>query len=1003
VDRGHLVFDLHQQKLDKRQIAQQVSESLDRASKEPPAEVNGLHERLTERRDQLIRHGRALHAAIEPWGIRAFSLYDNLLALPLKSENSVRFRGADLRDLHGDIVRRIEDDLMRFINSDGLRFRRGESAWSQSDIRTDDQMRAIVVQLDELHGKTWPKAQNQMRRLISQVGFQRPTDLPGWEQVLELLRHVEVTLTLFEKDVFGDELEDYCFATGDRGWRSANPRPMNWWQRHRFRKIAGALRKAGKCNTRTLHTELRAALAQRSRWQEMAVEGGAPQEVVGLAETLVEIAAARDQLAAVAMGAQLAESDQWSEEEVTACVERLHGERDVLFQVPMLNELTDRLVEMGLGNLLDVLVERNADAELARTMFRYSWYSSLLDEYRVRIPHLGQFAGPHHSHVVSEFREFDTAHFQLNAQRVRRRVAERLRDARDAHPDENDVVRTQAKRRRGHMPLRKLVAKAPNVLLAAFPCWAMSPIVVSRLLPAEQLFDLVVFDEASQVEPQDSMTSIMRGRQLVVAGDERQLPPSAWFRTALSGDSDNNEDDDQADAPQLRDFESILACLGAFIPHTRMLEWHYRSQDERLIAFSNKAFYQGQLITFPGCQAVSPLSLHQVDGRVAPGRDGSAEAEVEKVIDLVLTHARTNPEDTLGVITMGGPHAKRIELALRRANAGHDELAEFNGRMQGAGRRLFVKSIEQVQGDERDAIIFSLGAAKAINGRLHLTAFGPLNRQGGERRLNVAITRARKRVDLVASFSPLDMPTTGISVGADLLRQYLEFADNGGSLGLVGARGTQEMNGFEKSIHDALVAAGVSVTPQWGVAGYRIDFALAHRDQPGRMVLAVEADGDTYHRLGSARDRDRLRQEHLERLGWRFHRVWASEWFRDPATQTAMIVESWEKAMLDAERDIAPSPATTSSPPKSQQVVVERGPRPEFLSKPRRSKIDGYLDRELVELCLWLLTDRLQVDRDTRIGQAVGELGFRRRTTKMEQRIGNALVRAQQLVDGQGA
>nr|WP_225954515.1 AAA domain-containing protein [Kibdelosporangium phytohabitans] len=1004
VDLGHLVFDLHQQKIDKRRVAQQVSESLDRASKEPPADVNGLHERLTERRDHLLHHDRALHAAIEPWGITAFSVYKTLLALPPRSGNPVRFRGTELRDLHGDTVQRVDDDLMRFINSDGLRFHRGGSAWSESEIRTPEQVQEVIVQLDELHAKTWPEAQDRMRRLIGQIGFQRPTDLPGWEQVLQLLREVESTLGLFNQDVFGDKLEDYCFATGDRRWRSAHPRPLKWWQLRGLRKEAGKLRTAGKCNRRTLHAELSAALTQRNRWREMAAGGGAPQEVIGFRKTLEEIAKARDQLAAVAMGAQLTEPDQWSEEEVTAHVGRLHEERDFLFQIPLLNELTDRLVGMGMRRFLDVLVERDADAELARTMFHHSWYSSLLDEYRVRIPHLGQFAGLHHSHLVSEFRAFDTSHFQLNAQRVRRRVAERLRAARDAHPDQNDVVRAEAKRKRGHMPLRKLVAKAPDVLLAARPCWAMSPIVVSRLLPAQRLFDLVVFDEASQVEPQDSMTSIMRGAQLVVAGDERQLPPSAWFRTALGGgDSDDDEDDEAADTPQVRDFESILACLSAFIPNTRMLEWHYRSQDERLIAFSNKAFYRGKLITFPGCQAVSPLSLHQVDGRVAPGRDGSADAEVDKVIELVLTHARSTPEDTLGIITMGSPHAKRIELALRQATASHDELAEFNGRMQGAGRRLFVKSIEQVQGDERDAIIFSLGAAKATTGRLHMTAFGPLNHQGGERRLNVAITRARKRMDIVASFSPLDMPTTGLRIGTDLLRQYLEFADNGGSLGLVGAQGNQEMNGFERSIHDALVDAGVPVTPQWGVAGYRIDFALGHRNQPGRMVLAVEADGDTYHQLGSARDRDRLRQEHLERLGWRFHRVWASEWFRDRATQTAMIVENWEKAMLDAERGVAPTPATTAPPSRPHQIAVERGPRPQFLSQPRRSKTDDYSDRELVELCRWLLTDRLQVDRDTRIGQAIDEIGFRKRTTKMEQRIGNALVRAQQRLDAQGA
>ncbi|WP_157232794.1 DEAD/DEAH box helicase [Kibdelosporangium phytohabitans] len=279
--------------------------------------------------------------------------------------------------------------------------------------------------------------------------------------------------------------------------------------------------------------------------------------------------------------------------------------------------------------------------------------------------------------------------------------------------------------------------------------------MVSRLLPAQQLFDLVVFDEASQVEPQDSMTSIMRGTQLVVAGDERQLPPSAWLRTALSGGDSDDEDGEGADTPQVRDFESILACLSAFIPNTRMLEWHYRSQDERLIAFSNKAFYRGKLITFPGCQAVSPLSLHQVDGRVAPGRDGSADAEVDKVIELVLTHARSNPEDTLGIITMGSPHAKRLELALRRANANHDELAEFSARMQGAGRRLFVKSIEpeRTSGAAKVSAVVPCGALVVRSGR------GPLARVVGLLGLQVLDQQAdllgqRFQVSVVA-FGPL--------------------------------------------------------------------------------------------------------------------------------------------------------------------------------------------------------------------------------------------------------
>jgi very-short-patch-repair endonuclease len=1005
VDLGHLVFDLHQQRLDKRQVAQQVSESLDRANNEPPPQFDGLHDRLVDRRARLIRHDKALHGRLEPWDISAFTLYQNLLALPRESENPARFRGPELRDLSGDVVLGVEEALVEFVNSDGVRFRRGESAWSNSQIRASEQVRSMVVELDNLHSTVWPAARTTMHRLIGQVGFRDPGDLPGWQRILELLQTVDHTLRLFESEVFGDELDDYCYATGGRRWRAANPRPLGPWQRYKVRKKAGTLRTQGRCTKQVLHEDLLAALSQREQWRAMAVSGGEPKEVAGLADVLEQITATRNQLAAVAMGAQLKTPQEWSEDEVTSRVGRLHIERDFLFRVPLLNTLTSRLTALGLTQLLDEVVARGAEAELARTMFRFSWYSSLLDEYRVRIPSLGGFSGAQHAQLVADFHKFDTAHFQLNAQRVRRRVAERLREARDAHPEQNDIVRAEARRKRGHMALRKLVAKAPNVLLAARPCWAMSPIVVSRLLPAERLFDLVVFDEASQVEPQDAMASIMRGTRLVVAGDERQLPPNGFFRSALGGtDEDDEEDGDYL--PRVGDFESILTCLSAFVPNTRMLEWHYRSQDERLIAFSNETFYNRRLVTFPGCRSASPLSLHQVDGTAAPGRDGSADDEVKAVIDLVLAHARTRPEDSLGIITMGGPHAQRVEAALRLAVADHEELAEFTSSMQAPGRRLFVKSIELVQGDERDAIIFSIGAAKAATGRLRLTSFGPLNQKGGERRLNVAITRARKRIDVVAAFSPNDMPPSGISVGAQSLRQYLQFAANGGDMDLVGAQRPHELNGFERSVYDALRAKNIPVTPQWGITGYRIDFALGHRDQPGRMVLAVEADGDTYHNLGSARDRDRLRQEHLERLGWRFHRLWASEWFHDPVTQTAIMVEKWEKAMIDADRDIAPvlaPEASPQSPParQAERAAPVRDPRPRFLPPPRRSKIDDYGDRELVDLCMWLLTDRLQVDRDTRIDQAIDELGFLRRTARMRERIGGAMALAQHLAEGQ--
>lgn len=1015
VDLGHLVFDLHQRKFNKKQVAQQVAESLERADRELPPQTGNLHDRLENLRRQVIQHDEELHDPRKPWGLSPFQVYKELLALPESSRTDIRFRRPVLQELAGKAFQEAEDALVRFVNTGGLRFRRGESVWSGSPIRDMQQVDEVLTKLDELAGRTWRTAQQEMRGLVSSAGLCQPTDLAGWQDVLSLLREVEDTLTRYKPEVFGPDLDDLRLATGDRRWRARQDRTLGWWHRFRLRRKARSLRTVGRCDRRTLHEELSAAVQQRNRWRELAVaEGGAPTQVVGLAEVVQHVAKVRDQLAAVAAGAQLQEPERWPEDKVTAKLNELQSQRDELFQVPTLNQLTDRLEAWGLGPLLDELARRDADATQARMLLHFAWYSSLLDEFRLRSPYLAQFRGQHQDHVVAEFQQRDIEHLRLNAARVRRRVAERLQQVRDAHPEQNEVVQGEAKRKRGHMPLRKFVSKASDVLLAARPCWAMSPIVVSRLLPAERLFDLVIFDEASQVEPYDAMTSIMRGSQLVVAGDSKQLPPSPFFHKALAGTGqDEEEDGEPVSTAQVGDFESILTCLAAFVPTTFMLTWHYRSQDERLIAVANREVYGGRLETFPGCQVSSPLTLHLVDGRVGPGERGVAREEVQRIVELILDHVRNHPDDTLGVITLGSSSVAPIETAIRRASQQHPELEEFLARMQGPGRRLFVKNLERVQGDERDAIILSLGGAKGANGRFDMRVLGPLNQEGGERRLNVAITRARRRMDVVSCFSAEDMRPDHARKGPDLLRQFLEFARNGCDLERVGRPTGTELNGFESSVYDALCRAGIPVTPQWGVAGYRIDFALAHPDKPGRMVLAVEADGDTYHRAESARDRDRLRQEHLERLGWRFHRLWASEWFHDPEGQTQLVWQRWQEAVeeVNREAELRANADTQAAVEKegngrnerlaeesvAQQIAVDRGPRPAFLSQPRRAKIDDYTDDELIELFLWLLRDQLALVREDRINQAIEVLGFQRRTSKMKERLGRVLARAQEL------
>jgi very-short-patch-repair endonuclease len=519
----------------------------------------------------------------------------------------------------------------------------------------------------------------------------------------------------------------------------------------------------------------------------------------------------------------------------------------------------------------------------------------------------------------------------------------------------------------------------------------MSPLVVSKILPAQRLFDLVVFDEASQVRPHDAVTSIMRGGQVVVAGDPKQLPPNnlfAWLEA-------ESQDDDPTVQADLADYESILDVLEPVLP-VHLLRWHYRSRDDRLIAFSNQHFYGSDLVTFAGCRQESPVRLDVVNGTASPGSNGIAQVEVERVVELVRQHALVHPQESLGVIAFGSKQSDAIEQRLRSAEDAN--LANFIARHDVSGRRLFVKNLERVQGDERDAVILSVGKAKSAAGVVTLN-FGALGNEGGERRLNVAVTRAKSRLTVVSSFRPAELrPNATKNPGPELLRQFLEFADAQGARtpSTVGRRlDTIPLNGFERSILQALTSRGIDVHPQWGIGNYSIDFALAHPSEPGRMVLALEADGDRYHRVPAARDRDRLRQEHLERLGWRFYRVWSSDWFRSPEIQAARIENAWRRAVEDADRLASLSEPAPVSIALDDVPAVHRGPCP--IRVPRDS-IDDYTHQELITFFAWLLTDDLLLPEEDRLREALTPLGFQKLGNKIRSRMTSALAVAQRRV-----
>ncbi|WP_328446422.1 AAA domain-containing protein [Amycolatopsis sp. NBC_00438] len=987
-----LMFDLHQQKISKREVAQQLALSLDQLSREPPVDVTALHNRLSGARQRLLDHSRELHTRRQPWDLSAYDVRQRLLDLPPGPDVRGAFRGNQLRALDAAVVARLEQDIKDFVDQGGLRILRRETPWCNTQVRTENEAEAVLVQLDQVANQTLKRSQTGMQRLVAQVGLRQPQDFSGWDQVLSLLDGITQSVGVFGPTIFGTQLDDFAQATGDRATRARYQRRLSWGQRRALVKQLRSITRTGLTKKPALYAALTTVLGQRQHWRELGGPDVVPAEIIGLDQVTRDFAQLRNQLAAVAVSAQWPDLAAGPAPEVEQKLAALESDRNMLFKMPGLNVLLDRLRRLGLDQLLNDIAARNLGSDEAWRAFERIWLSSIEDDFKLRVPELGQFVADRQSRAAADFRAADREHFATAARRVRRQVAKHAREAQDTYRDQAQILKKQASLKTRHMPTRKLVEKTSDVLLSLRPCWAMSPLVVSRMLPAERLFDLVIFDEASQIRPHDAITSIMRGEHLVVAGDEKQLPPSSFFDRAITVD-DEDDDNDEGD---LSDYESVLTALRPIMPSQEMLRWHYRSADERLIAFSNKEIYRNGLVTFPGAEQETPVTLVTVNGEASPGQSGSAPAEVERVVELIMEHARTRRGESLGVITPGIKHQARIEQGLMRARRDNPDLEEFfSDDEKELGRRFFVKNLESVQGDERDAIILSVGVARTASGKINKTGFGFLNRKGSERRVNVAVTRAKRRMTVVASFTHHDIePSTEIT-GTELLRRYLDFATHLNA-DQVGRPADLPLNGFERSILDALVGRGVPVHPQWGFSEYRIDFALEHRDQPGRMVLAVEADGHRYHQSHSARDRDRLRQAHLENLGWRFHRVWSSAWFADPEKEADNIVMAWHQAM--AEADAAPqSPVEPISPPRAEPPPpAVRGPRPRI---PSGLPIQEYSERQLIEICRWLMSDGLLLDAEERLGQAVAELGFRRRGQRIVERLSRAIEIAQHLAD----
>ena len=515
---------------------------------------------------------------------------------------------------------------------------------------------------------------------------------------------------------------------------------------------------------------------------------------------------------------------------------------------------------------------------------------------------LNRFDGVSQNRCVERFCSLDDSFSKLSIRKIllalsteaTRAVSESTTTG-SALRTEGDLLRREMNKKMRFLPIRSLLERAPNLTRRLKPCFLMSPLSVAQYLPTNDAgFDLVVFDEASQIPTWDAVGVIARAKNAIIVGDPKQLPPTAFFQRqdAVTEEiTEQNED-------EVEDMESILDECIAIGMDGMKLNTHYRSKNESLIAFSNHYYYQDELDTFPapdraGSESTSAQSSTRgVHFEYVPyavydkSKTRTNKAEAQRVVEIVLDRL-SNPKTSarsMGVVAFSAQQKDLIEDMLDQAADSNPELA--NAMSEAMAEPLFVKNLENVQGDERDCIIFSIGYAPDASGAFAMN-FGPLNKSGGQRRLNVAVTRAKEEIIVVSSIyaSQIDLNRTS-AVGPAHLKAYLEFAQSGrptwSDASGAGSDSSADKNRFIQCVANFLRENGYEVDCGVGFSDYKIDIAVVDPKNPNRYCLAVECDGTVYKKAKIARDREKSRPSMLEGLGWKRCRVWSTEWFTDP-------------------------------------------------------------------------------------------------------------------------
>lgn len=611
------------------------------------------------------------------------------------------------------------------------------------------------------------------------------------------------------------------------------------------------------------------------------------------------------------------ESASWSQ--VCAKAEKMKESPESYGGQIKLNRALKEAEQKGYLPFVELYLSSDLPLDSLLLAFQKCFYQQWSYHLIERDPVLKESSRRKNEQMVEAFQKDDRLSFLVSQTQIREKCCQEIPVSHSKHGGLVNAFNQEANKKRNIPSIRSLMKKYGSLIQAVKPCFMMSPLTVSTYLDEGFSFDLVVFDEASQIFPWDAIGALYRCHQAIIVGDAMQMPPTSFFLADLDKEEDSPEGGNDVSS-----FESILEFAGALPRYS--LKWHYRSKSEDLISFSNSHYYNGDLVFFPSAKRKQEgfgVDFHFVENGVYDRRRRINEEEAKKVVDLICEDVREYPEDTLGVVCMNLVQQEAIQSLLEERIPQDPRLLSYCSAHPQDG--IFVKNLETVQGDERDRIILSIGYGKDAEGRF-CHNFGPLIKEGGERRLNVAITRAKRNVQVVSSIRFSDLKEESLnSLGAKHLKEYLRFAE----LGQEGAKTQKEERAssspLEESVAQALEELGDSFQRGVGCSLYRVDLGV--KDKRGEdFVLAIECDGESYHSSSSVRDRERLRPQVLKDQGWSFYRVWSTDWFLFPEKEKKLLREKIEEASTLAKESVdrqeSESP-TFESKAKREEIRLE--------------------------------------------------------------------------------